>query len=132
MSTNSENKNGIKPVLKKLFPFMIFLNIPVWLVTLFWGFDLSMIVGLGVGTAYAILSYIYLASVINNAVTKSHRKASAMMMSCYFVRMAGLTALGYVALRGEFMNFVGLILPQFYPRIGLSILTFINKKKGQV
>jgi len=126
---NSENKEGIKPLLKKLFPRMIIINVPVWLITLIWGFDLTMIVGLAVGTAYSIACCIYLASTINEAVECSQGKAKGKMMSCYAVRMLGLCVLGYVALRYDFMNFVGFLLPQFYPRIILTIMNFLEKKK---
>lgn len=126
---SSENKDGIKPLLKKLFPRMIIINLPVWLITLLWGFDLTMIVGLAVGTAYSIICCIYLSNTINKAVLNSEGKAKAMMFSCYAVRMLGLGILGYVALKYDFMNFVGFLLPQFYPRIILTIMTFLEKKK---
>lgn len=126
---NSERKDGIKPLLKKLFPAMTALNIPVWLVTLLWGFDITMIVGLAVGTVYSIFCCRYLAKTINSAILKSEGKAKAMMMSCYMVRFLGLGVLGYVALSFDFMNFVGLLLPQFYPRIILSAITFFDKRK---
>lgn len=126
---NSENKDGIKPLLKKLFPRMIIINIPVWLITLLWGFDLTMIVGLAVGTAYSIFSCIYLANTINKAVECSQGKAKSMMIGCYLVRLLGIGFLGYLALSYDFMNFVGFLLPQFYPRIVLTIMTFIEKKK---
>lgn len=129
MSMNSENKDGIKPLLKKLFPRMILFNIPVWLVTLIWGFDLTMIIGLVVGTAYSIVGCIYLADTINKAVSHSRGKAKRMMMNCYLVRMLGLGVLGYLALTYDFMNFVGFLLPQFYPRMILTIMNFLEKRK---
>lgn len=129
MFMNSENKDGIKPLLKKLFPRMILLNIPVWIVTLIWGFDLTMIIGLAVGTAYSIVCCIYLADTINKAVECSQGKAKSMMMACYGLRFLGMGILGYLALSFDFMNFVGFILPQFYPRMVLTIMTFFEKKK---
>ena len=126
---SSENKDGIKPLLKKLFPRMILINIPVWLITLFWGFDLTMMVGLAVGTAYSVACCIYLWKSIMRAVECSQGKAKAVMMSCYLVRFLGMGVLGYFALSFNFMNFVGFMLPQFYPRIILTIMTFFEKKK---
>lgn len=127
---NSENKDGIKPLLKLLFPKMIVANVPVWLITLIWGFDLTMIIGLAVGTLYAIISYIYLANTINKSVVNSVGRAKWMMMRCYLVRMFLLCFLGYVALKYDFMNFVGLLLPQFYPKIILTIMNFTEKKNN--
>lgn len=127
MKRNTDN--GIKPLLKKLFPRMILMNIPVWLVTLIWGFDITMIVGLAVGTVYAIIGNMYLAETIDRAVGTSTSKAKAMMLGCYTARMLGLGILGYMALSFDFMNFAGVLLPQFYARIVLTVMQFSEKKK---
>lgn len=125
---NSEKKDGIKPLLKKLLPAMAVLNLVVYPVTLIWGFDVTMIVGLVVGYFYSAFGCIYLAKTINAAVKRTKAKASAMMMSCYLIRFLGLGVLGYLALEYDFMNFVGLLLPQFYPKIILSLMTFLTKR----
>lgn len=123
-----EKKDGIKPLLKLMIPRMIALNLPVFAVTLVWGFDPSMLVGLAVGTVYSIACCVYLWKTINKAVEKGENKARALMMSCYLVRFLGLGVLGYFALSYDFMSFTGLLLPQFYPRIILSVMTFLEKK----
>lgn len=125
---NSKNKTDtVTPLLKKIIPYMIVANIPVWLLSLIWGFDVTMVVGLCVGTAYCVLAYFYLAKTINLIVKLSKKKAQSLMFSCYVFRFLGLGILGYLALKYDFMNFVGLLLPQFYPRIILSLMGF-NKK----
>lgn len=130
MKNNKNNATDtITPLLKKLIPYMLFANVPIWLFSLIWGFDLTMIIGLFVGTIYCILAYFYLGRTINLAVRLSKRKAQGLMLSCYFIRFLGLGILGYFALKYDFMNFVGLLLPQFYPRIILSFMGFNRKSR---
>lgn len=117
----------ITPLIKKLVPRMLLMNVPVWLLTLIWGFDLSMIFGLLSGTAYCILAYIYLGKTINHAVTLTKGKAKSLMISCYVTRFLVLGVLGYFALTYKYINFVGLLLPQFYPRIIFTLMGF-NKQ----
>lgn len=130
MSTNEKNpKDTISPLIKKMYPFIILANIPVWLLSLIWGFDVSMIIGLVVGTAYCILAQIYLGKTINYAVKFNEIKAKRLMISCYLLRFLGLGILCYLAVEFEFMNFVGILIPQLYPRIVLTFMGFSKNTK---
>ncbi len=130
MSSNNKGTNDtITPLIKKMYPYVILMNIPVWLISLLWGFELSMIVGLVVGTVYCILAYIYLGKTINYAVNFGEIKAKRLMLSCYIIRFIGLGILGFLALKFSFMNFFGVLIPQFYPRIVLTFMGFSKKNK---
>lgn len=123
-----EKNDSIRPLLKKLIPYMAVMNVVVYPITLIWGFDLSMIVGLVVGFFYSAACLCFLASTINSAVLRPVGRAKFMMFRCYILHYLGLGILGYLALRFRFMNFAGLLLPQFYPRMILGIMTFFEKR----
>lgn len=120
--------DSIRPLLKKMLPAMAVLNVAVYLVTLLWGFDYTMIVGLAVGYGCCCLRMYRLAANIRTAVRLPVGKAKVLMFRQYLLHFLLLGILGYVALKFDFMNFAGLMLPQFYPRIVLGGMIFLEKR----
>ena len=112
-----------------LFP-MAVMTLVCWAVTLIWGFDVPTLAGFALGYVYVIVCYEYLASSCEKAVELDVAKGKRVMLICFFVRFAGLFALSAAAMLTGFVNVIGILVPQFFPRIVLTAKEFLIKKKG--
>lgn len=101
-----------------------------WCVTLIWGFDIPTLAGFAVGYGYVVLCYFYLASSCEKAVELDVQKGKRTMLTCFFVRFAGLFALSAFAMLTHWLNVIGILMPQFFPRIVLTAKElFIRKER---
>ena len=99
-------------------------------VTLFWGCDVPTLIGFAVGYGYVVACYFYLASSCEKAVELDVKKGKRVILTCFFVRFAGLFALCAGSMLTGYVNVIGVLVPQFYPRIVLTAKEFFIKKKG--
>lgn len=120
-------ENEISRIVKKLLPKMAVLTIICFCFTLIWGFKLENLTGFLVGYVYVCWCYYYLGKTCERAVELDVVKAKRLMMRCYLIRYGGLFVLCALAMVTGTLNFTGILLPQFYPRIILTIMQFCGK-----
>lgn len=102
-----------------------------FVISLIWGFDFTMALGLMAGYVYLAFSYIYLAGSICAAVgTKDKSKAKRTMFGSYMLRYIGLFLLCWIAFEIKILNVVGIILPQLFPKIILWIYQITKRGNG--
>lgn len=118
---NSRSSAGLKPLVGKLCKAMAAASAVCFLFTLILGFEWRNLIGFAVGGANACAGMYYLAVTCEKAVEADHKRAKRMMLSCYGVRLAVLTALCAVGFFTGMISVVGVIVPQLFPRI---LLTF--------
>ncbi len=120
----------IKSDLKLIFKGVFILTILVFLVSLFWGFDLSFLLGLVIGSIYICWNLFYLALTISKSVQKDISKAKKSMYGSYFLRYSILVILACVAFFVEFISIFGFFIPLLFPKIviGFNIL-FLKERK---
>ncbi len=122
------NGNPLRKMLREMFPGLLVLTFIAFLVSLFWGFKLSVLIGFALGFIYVVLSYYYLSETIYRAVNHSRKKAQRIMFFCYLLRYLILVLLCLIALITKVINVFALLVPQFFPRI---VLMFNNYKEGK-
>lgn len=98
-----------------------------FLFSLCWGFDLSMLLGLFIGWVYLCICYIYLADTVCSVAKITNIKAARKkIMACYFLRFAGLFLLCWLSFEIEIINVVGVLIPQFFPKI-IMYIKYVKK-----
>lgn len=124
---NSPMSNELSVILKG----SAVMSVASFLITLIWGFELSMLIGMIIGYVYLVFCYCYLALTVCRATTLKDKKAAKRkMFSCYAVRLGGLFILCWIGYMVSFINPIGVLLPQFFPRIALMINHFFFSKRG--
>ena len=118
----------LKPVLKKLVVTMAFLNLLFYFLSLFWGFDLKTLFGFVIGFIYVTVCYVYVAHTVERAVDMTEKRAKRTMIVCYAVRYAGLFLLSFLAMEFKIFNVIGIVIPQFYPRMAFGLMALRERK----
>lgn len=124
MNTSADVHNdsaGLMPIVQRLSGLMLAAGAVCFLFTLFWGFELRNLFGFGIGTLNACFSLWLLARTVNKAVECNVKRAKRLMIGCFALRMAILTALCAVGFFTGAISVVGVIVPQLFPKI---LLTF--------
>lgn len=128
-----KEKSSIRIELERIIPKMCLINVVVYPISLFFGFDLSFLIGLVVGTLFACLQFVYLGYTINKSVEMAVKRAQRQMLFCYSIRFLVLAALCFFGHETGTMSFPALVIPQFYARIVVSLEIMLpkvfNKKK---
>lgn len=122
MDNHGAEFDTVKPLLKKIYRCAAVMTTVCWCVTLIWGFQLKDLLGFAVGYGYMCLCMWYLGRTCERAVELSADKAKKSMLSCYVVRYAGLFVLCAAAMLTGLLGAVGVLLPQFFPRLILCAL----------
>lgn len=128
MKKTTEFNSEIMQLLKRMLPWGIILNIVCLLITFIWNFSWSSFLGFVVGFVYVCLCYLYLGYTCEKAVRCDKSKAKRSMLTCYIVRFSGMFILCAISMLTGIMNVVGILLPQFYPRIILTVMQFADRK----
>lgn len=115
-------------LLKKLVEVMAVLNLIFYVLTLFWGFNTETLFGFLIGFIYVTACYIYVAVTVERAVEMNKKQAKRAMMTCFGIRYAGLFLLCFLAMQFRLFNIIGIVIPQFYPRIAFGIMAFWERK----
>ena len=130
MNTAKENPSGgntgLAPIVGRLCRAMLCASAVCFLFTLFWGFEWRNLFGFAVGGANACAGMIYLSKTVEKAVECDQKRAKRMMLSCYGIRLAVLTALCAVSVLTGVISVVGIIMPQLFPRILLTADHFLG------
>lgn len=101
-----------------------------FVISLCFGFDVTMLLGLFVGWAYLCFCYIYLANTICSIARMTDINAAKTKMHiCYAVRFIGLFLLCWIGFETDSLNVVGLLIPQFFPKI-IMYIQFVKKGKS--
>ena len=125
-----KDKSPLRELVHSMLLPMAVMTVVCWAVTLIWGFDVPTLIGFAIGYVYVVVCYEYLAWSCEKAVELDVRKGKRVMLTCYMVRYAGLFALSAAAMLTGYVNVIGVLVPQFYPRIILTAKEFFIKKKG--
>lgn len=126
---SKQSRNSyLKPVLKKLLLVMAILNLLFYCLSLCWGFNLKTMLGFVVGFIYVSICYIYIAHTVENAVNMTEKRAKRSMIVCYTVRNTGLFLICFFAMEFKIFNIIGIIIPQFYPRMAFGLMAFGERK----
>lgn len=129
LGTDALEQSGIGGIVLSLIPKMGIMTAAALVISLIISRDLRDIPGFLVGYIYACGCLIYLARTCCDAAgCKDIKKAKAMMVRCYLLRFFGLFMLGAVALWFGFMSFAGVLIPQLFPKILLSLDGLLRKK----
>lgn len=129
LGTPALDKSGIGEIVLSLIPKMGIMTAVCLVLSLLITRDWREIPGFAVGYVYACACLIYLARTCGYAAgCKDIKKAKAMMVRCYLYRFFGLFMLGAVSLWFGSMSFVGVLMPQLFPKILLSLDGLLRKK----
>ncbi len=120
------NDNPLRKLIWEMVPGMFILTVIAYIISLIWGFRLSVLIGFLLGFAYVTLSHFYMAETILRAVRQSKKKAQRMMFFCYLLRYLLLILLCLIAVRVKVLNVFAILVPQFFPRL---VLMFNNLKE---
>ena len=99
-----------------------------WAFTLLWGFAISQLTGFLLGWGYMCLCMFYLGGTCEKAVDLDGKKAKRTMLGCYMARYGVLFVLCAVAMLTKAVSAVGILLPQFYPRIILYVMQIRERR----
>lgn len=120
----NKETSALRPLLNKIYPAGVVMTLVCWLFTLIWGFELKTLLGFLVGCGYMCLCYEYLARVCERAVRLDKKRGGRAVTACYMIRFAGLFALCAAGMLTGYLNFAGILLPQFFPKIILTVMQF--------
>ena len=131
-SSEYEQKRPVQSLLKRMIVIMAAVNLLFYTLSLMWGFSLNMLLGFAVGFIYVCFCYVYVAKTVENAVEMSEKKAKQSVITCYALRYVGLFLLCFAAMELKCFNIIGIVIPQFYPRMAIGIISFLDRKsKGR-
>ncbi len=119
---------GLMPIAARLCKAMMLGSLVCFMFTLISGFELRNLIGFAVGGVNACLGLRYLAATCNKAVECDQKRAKRLMMSCYGIRLAVLTALCAAGFFTGYISVAGVLVPQLFPRIFLSFDHFLGIK----
>ncbi len=122
------NGNPLRNMLREMISWLLILTFISFLVSLLWGFKMSVLIGFLVGLVYVILSYCYLSETIYRAINRSKKTAQKMMFFCYLSRYLILILLCLVAVKVKFINVFAVLVPQLFPRLVLTLNNFKERK----
>lgn len=97
-------------------------------ITLIWGFELTQLLGFGLGYAFLCGQFEYFGRCCENAVRLDRKAAIGKMRACYAVRISALILLSCAAAYTGFANFTGILIPQLFPKIILTADGLIGRK----
>lgn len=130
MENENSVKNVLMPVVGRIIKAGAVLSLLGWLITLFTGSALKAALGFAVGYGFMCFSMLWLAGTCEKAVTLPADKAKRLMKQCYILRCCLLFALCAAAMLTKAVNVVGVLVPQFFPKIILTFDKIVSRKGG--
>ena len=124
------NEQVLAPLVGRIIRYGAVLSVLCWAFTLIWGFELRTLTGFAVGYGFMCLAMIYLAKSCEKAVGLDVMKAKRLMTQCYILRYFALFAICALSMLTGYVNVVGVLVPQFFPRVILSVIQFFSRKEG--
>lgn len=125
-----KDNNLMNSDLKVLIIGMAILSISIFLISLFWGFKLSFLLGMTIGYLYMCWNLFHLNYTILKAVNNNADKAKRYMYFNYILRYLVLLLIVYFAYICDFINVIGVIIPLFFPKIVFILNTIAKRKWG--
>ena len=90
-------------------------------------FDIPMLQGILIGSVYALLNFRLIADSLNRAVQMSSGRAQVFAGVSYVGRLALTAAIILAAIKVDYINAFGVIVPMFFPKI-IIVSSAINRK----
>ena len=90
-------------------------------------FDIPMLQGILIGSVYALLNFRLIAVSLNRAVQMSPGRAQVFAGVSYVGRLALTAAIILAAIKVDYINAFGVIVPMFFPKI-IIVGSAINRK----
>jgi len=90
-------------------------------------FDIPMLQGILIGSVYALLNFRLIAVSLNRAVQMSPGRAQVFASISYMGRLALTAAIILAAIKVDYINAFGVIVPMFFPKI-IIVGSAINRK----
>ena len=90
-------------------------------------FDIPMLQGILIGSVYALLNFRLIAVSLNRAVQMSPGRAQVFAGVSYVGRLALTAAIILAAIKVDYINAFGVIVPMFFPKI-IIVSSAINRK----
>ena len=90
-------------------------------------FDIPMLQGILIGSVYALLNFRLIAVSLNRAVQRSPGRAQVFAGVSYVGRLALTAAIILAAIKVDYINAFGVIVPMFFPKI-IIVSSAINRK----
>ncbi len=121
----------VKEELKKVAFRSIFLNIAVFLISIvFIGLNLSVLIGLLLGTSVMLLNMLLLGMFIERVLAGSKTKAKFTMTTGYLFRLLIVGILFFASIKFDFIHPVGAMIPLFYPKVIYTGGAILKHKRG--
>lgn len=127
-SSDTENGLLMGQLLKKLIAVMAVLNLIFYALTLLLGFNIKTLFSFLIGFLYVVVCYIYVAVTVKRAIEMNKKQAKRAMMICFGIRYAGLFLLCFLAMQFRLFNIIGIVIPQFLPRMAFTVMAFLERK----
>lgn len=124
------NENTLAPLVGRIVRYGAVLSAVCWAFTLIWGFELRTLLGFVIGYGFMCAAMLYLSRTCERAVELDAAKAKRLMTQCYVLRYFALFAVCAAAMLTGLVNVVGVLVPQFYPRIILTLIQIFSRKEG--
>ena len=121
------NEEDYKKEVLYIFKSSCILNVIVYLPTLIFKANIDMLLGLILGTIILFINLNLLKHDINSVVNLGGNKKSLYLG--YVLRYLLIASAFYFTAHVEIINPIGVILPQFYPKIAYTIKAIVENKK---
>ncbi len=113
----------------KVFKGIVLLDIIFIAIMLVFGkFDIPMLQGILIGSVYALLNFRLIAASINRVVKMSPGRAQVFAGISYVGRLALTAAVIVAAIKVDYINAFGVVVPMFFPKIVIVGSSIINRK----
>ena len=94
-------------------------------------FSVQVILGALLGDAVCVLNFLILAYCVSQAVEKGEDSAKKYISGTYFLRMILVAVSIIIAIKTpRYFNYLATAIPFVFPRIVITVLNFINSRKG--
>ncbi len=93
-------------------------------------FDLTVLSGAFLGCTFSSLSFLFLAFSLERSVGAGTNTAKAKMTSSYTIRLISAGIMIFWAIKAPYFNHWAAIIPLFFQRFVINILTIIDNRKG--
>ncbi|MFA5658767.1 MAG: ATP synthase subunit I [Oscillospiraceae bacterium] len=123
---------GIKAELKPMLIGMVILNAAVSAVTLIFGFNPPMLIGLAVGCAFMCGNMLYLGFTVSRAVEMTVGRSKKVVVINYLLRYSILGLIVFLAYQTKYINALGIFIPLFYPKPVYAFNRFVIRKEEKL
>lgn len=121
--------NPLRPFIKKLLPKMSVMLIITYIITalISRSIDFKMIAGLVLGFLFMLASNFFMADCMYYGVIINKLHAKRIVVGSYILRYISLVLICVLGYKFFGINPFGVLIPQFYPRIAMTIDNLLNK-----